>query len=452
MKTNKELTQEFAELLFADQAQKDADIQAFSECMENSTSKTKGRTTPASPLPKLFNAQSRDFLVKTGTRISRILGRVVEEYLQNPEYRKAFHFDPRIVDLICIDPGYECKVPFGRFDVFYDEENNRAKFCEFNSDGSSGMGHNVNIDQACHKTSAMREFCGKHDFDSNIGGASLGWAKSFLEIYETFEFAKRNPSIAIVDFIDMGNSFDFLLFKDIFEKLGFRLLICDVRELQYDGRVLKSKDGQAIDAIMRRCVSTDVLNHWEESQNLIAATRDKNVALIGGFFGSIIHDKQTMAVLRRPETLNFLDPIDRVFVHDFVPVSGILTPDFAEEHQVFENPSKWVVKPSDLYASKNVLIGKDFADKQVDWQKALQEILDSGDIYLCQEFVEPYRSLSLPLSYDKSDYQKEPALYNNSTGIFMTNGKFSEAFTRLGPKYNVGTQAGAHCTATYFVK
>ena len=174
--------------------------------------------------------------------------------------------------------------------------------------------------------------------------------------------------------------------------------------------------------------------------------------MIGGFFGALIHDKQTFAYLRMPETFDFLEPIERIFLEDFLPVTEVLTSDFAEEPKVFADPSKWVIKASDLYAGKGIFIGKDFLSRPKDWEKAVQGVLKADDIYICQEFIEPYESLSLPLEYKASDLQKEPSLYKNITGIYMSNGQFGGLYSRLGSAYNIGNYTGGYCTASFFVK
>ena len=68
--------------------------------------------------------------------------------------------------------------------------------------------------------------------------------------------------------------------------------MCDVRDLTFDGEVLRDKEGQPVHAIWRRCVTNDVLEFWDESQALIEAVKAQKVALIGSFAGHIVHDKQ----------------------------------------------------------------------------------------------------------------------------------------------------------------
>ena len=60
---------------------------------------------------------------------------------------------------------------------------------------------------------------------------------------------------------------------------GFDCVVCDVRDLRFDGSVLLDKEGKQINAIWRRCVTNDVLDFWDESQDLIEALRHEAVCI-----------------------------------------------------------------------------------------------------------------------------------------------------------------------------
>ena len=70
-------------------------------------------------------------------------------------------------------------------------------------------------------------------------------------------------------------------------------------------------NGLPIHAIWRRSVTNDVLDHWDESQDLIEAVRHEAVALIGSFAGHLVHDKQIFEVLRHPKTKAILTPEEK---------------------------------------------------------------------------------------------------------------------------------------------
>ena len=76
----------------------------------------------------------------------------------------------------------------------------------------------------------------------------------------------------------MGVVDEFRIFSEYFKQAGYECVIADVRDLSFDGTVLRDGNGQQIDAIWRRCVTNDVLEHWDESQELISAVRAQAVA------------------------------------------------------------------------------------------------------------------------------------------------------------------------------
>lgn len=103
------------------------------------------------------------------------------------------------------------------------------------------------------------------------------------------------------------------IFSEYFKQAGYECVIADVRDLSFDGTVLRDGNGQQIDAIWRRCVTNDVLEHWDESQELISAVRAQAVALIGAFSGHIVHDKQIFEALKHPLTKAFLSDEENAF-------------------------------------------------------------------------------------------------------------------------------------------
>ena len=60
---------------------------------------------------------------------------------------------------------------------------------------------------------------------------------------------------------------------DLFRQRGAECVVADVRDLRFDGEALYDKDGQRIDAIWRRCVTNDVIDHWDDSQSHCSTRR-----------------------------------------------------------------------------------------------------------------------------------------------------------------------------------
>ena len=124
-------------------------------------------------------------------------------------------------------------------------------------------------------------------------------------------------------------------------------VVADVRELSFDGEALHDKDGQRIDAVWRRCVTNDVIDHWDDSQELLNAVRAEKVALIGSFAGHIVHDKQIFKVLFDERTLEFLDGDEISFIEETVPMTAFLDDDYINVPQIRANKDEWIIKPTD---------------------------------------------------------------------------------------------------------
>ena len=115
--------------------------------MKNSTAIVHHQVISTSFVPRLYDRRTREIMRTTVETTHRILCKVIEHYLEDPDYRTIFDYDPRLAELILVPRGYDAVLPFARFDIFLDEETEEVAFCEFNGDGSSGMNENREIDQ-----------------------------------------------------------------------------------------------------------------------------------------------------------------------------------------------------------------------------------------------------------------------------------------------------------------
>ena len=101
----------------------------------------------------------------------------------------------------------------------------------------------------------------------------------------------ENPRFAICDYLQNGVVDEFHLFAKRFTEAGHPCTVCDVRDLTFDGEVLRDKEGQPVHAIWRRCVTNDVLEFWDESQALIEAVKAQMVAQVMPFMGLLMVGK-----------------------------------------------------------------------------------------------------------------------------------------------------------------
>lgn len=412
--------------------------------MDASSARYHGEIVPSAFVPRLFDDESWEALRRVAETTHRALCKVMRRYREDPDYRRLFSYDPRLEALALLPIGHDSLLPFARIDGFFDEERGTFQFCEFNADGSSGMNEDREVWRSIQNTSSYHAFARSHRvepcelFDS--------WVDAFLQIYRTFPGAVEHPHIAICDYLDLGVVDEFEQYAACFAARGLRCSIVDVRSLNFDGRALRDAHGKQIHAVWRRCVTNDVREHWSETQALIKAAEHQAVALIGGFLGHIVHDKQLFRMLRHPATLELLDNEERALTESAVPYTEFLRTDLVDLDAVKRDKDAWVIKPCDSYGAHGVYVGAHCTQEA--WEAAVDEHANRADApYLLQEFVEPYRTLTVPLDpcIDElragGDATVRPVSYRNLSGLFLYDGHFQGVFSRIGPHPIV---CGAH--------
>lgn len=405
-------------------------------------------------VPRFYDRATYDVMKYTVETTHRILCKVIQHYLDDPEYRRIFSYDDRLAELILLPRGYDALLPFARFDVFLDENDLSLGFCEFNGDGSSGMNENREITNSLRETATMREFSSRHQVQECELFES--WAEEFCRIYATYEHRVENPRFAICDYLQNGVVEEFHMFARLFEKHGVPCTVCDVRDLRFDGEVLRDANGSRVDAIWRRSVTNDVIEYWDESQDLINAVRAEKVALIGSFAGHIVHDKQIFDALYHPLTQAFLTTEEIEFVQRTVPQTKFLDEREVDLAEVRANKDAWIVKPTDAYGAADVFAG--CACSQEEWESVIDRFANgaAGAPFLVQRYITPFRTLILPPDLDiaeqaDSEVPREGALYNNLEGLYCYNGTFQGVFSRMGPYPTISKPMAGITCATLWV-
>jgi len=401
--------------------------------MESSTAIYKGVPVDCLYLPKIFSKEAHEYLKQSAQTMYRIIEKVIQRYLDDENYRKLFPFPKELEDLILIEAGYPCLLPIARIDIFFNEEDFSFKYCEFNADGASAMNEDRELGTALKNSDALvrlSETCEISPFEYFDS-----WVREFADIYSSYDKKVASPRIIITDFMEGAIATEFTEFKKAFVKAGYDTDICEIRDLIYEDGQLKTPDGKKVDAVYRRAVTRDVMEHKEEIEAFITAARERAVCIIGHFRTQVIHNKTIFLILRHKDTLAFLTEAEQEYVLRHIPETLKLNTGEFDLEAVVNNKDKWIIKPEDMYASKGVYAGMDF-DKDT-WLKTVKEAMDTG--YLLQEYHIPYKSENL--NFNKS---ARPGFetYNNITGMYMYNGKLQGFYSRAGQKGTISSAAG----------
>ncbi len=419
------------------------------EYLMNSTAKYHGRVVRTLYLPKLFTPREISVFNQAIKELYGIFDKVYTEFERNESYRSLFGFSPELEELILRQKKYSCNIPIARIDIFYDEETGDFKFCEFNTDGTSAMNEDRELNIAFSQTKAYQEFAKAHSLSSFELFDT--WVDEVLKLYE--EFAAHGvadlPNVAIVDFMESATENEFKIFVERFEKRGCKAEICDIRNIRWDGERCITPTGMKVDVIYRRAVTSDILSHMDEVQDFIAAVKSDSICLLGDFRTQIVHNKVLYKILHMHETMRLLTRREQEFVKAHVPYTVALDEMFAPGNEdlhadVLGCKNNWIIKPEDSYGSRGVHAGVEYESDE-EWEQILSE--NRGRKYILQAFNNPYELLNI--DYTEESYRWVNA--SNLTGLFVYNEKLCGAYSRISFVKMISTQYSEMSSPTVLV-
>ena len=400
--------------------------------INGSTAKYHGRCVSTLYVPKLFTREDIRIFEHLIDVLYGIFGKVTAHYRSDASYRRLFGFPAELEELILRRPRYQSSIPIARIDIFYNEQTKDFKFCEFNTDGSSAMNEDRELNRGLRLTKAYQKLAAGYRlrtfelFDS--------WADTSLRIYRETKGASSHPHVAIVDFMESATNNEFEIFAESYRKMGATCEICEIRALRYENGRLHGTAGRPIDLIYRRAVTGDIMKHFGEVADFIRAVKDEAVCLIGDFTTQLAHNKVLYQILHHPATQAFLTEEETAYVRAHVPYTARMTADDLPYEAILANQNGWILKPLDSYGSKGVFAGVEYAS-HAEWK----EIVDAHRIegYLAQEFCTPYLTKNIDFS---KGADAEWIDVSNLTGLFVYDGAFAGIYSRVSRGKMISTQ------------
>lgn len=400
--------------------------------INGSTAKYHGRCVSTLYVPKMFTDRDVEAFRGLIQTLYGIFDKVIEHYRSDEGYRALFGFSEKLNELILREPRYDSKIPIARIDIFYNEETGDFKFCEFNTDGSSAMNEDRELNRALKLTLGYKELSEKYETDTFELFDS--WAKASLEIYRRSGGSEEKPHVAIVDFMESATNNEFEIFAESYRKFGAECEICEIRELKFLDEKLYGGDKKPIDMIYRRAVTSDIMAHYDEVSDFIAAVKAEAVCLIGDFTTQIAHNKVLYRMLHHPSTQSFLTESEREYVRAHVPYTALMTAENLPYDEIIAQKDRFIIKPLDSYGSKGVFAGVEF-DSDEEWKKMVDAHRKDG--YLAQEFCAPYQTKNIDFS---KGADAAFISVSNLTGLFVYDGEFAGIYSRVSRGKIISTQ------------
>lgn len=390
--------------------------------VENSSARYLGEPIDFLYQPVFFSTENIEWITGILDKLTGILDKTIEKYRTEKRFRKVFPFSKRTEQLILADPGYDNSFPMARFDVFYDC-NCGLQFCEFNTDGSAGMNEARVLQHVISRSKAVEWL--EEDYEVSYYNPMENWIDTILGIYREFTGPGQPPkTIAIVDFEREGVTSEFREFQNMFKNRGYRAIICDPRNLDYDGENLLSGSDK-IDLVYRRATTQKIVERYEEVEDFLNAYRDQNVCVVGGFTSQIVHNKALFAILQEKDYTEFLDEEEVEFIRKYFPLSRIFrAEDSSLRRKLVNEKDRFLLKPFDKFAGHGVYVGRDFNSNE--WENKVEEV--QGDGYIAQEFCNVPKEEFLYVNDGNLSFEE----FGYLTGLFLYNEELSGLYTRAG--------------------
>lgn len=440
--TMKKITEEYKQYIQEHQEESSESGKAIKEYLDHSTAAYNGLVVHTLHIPKIFTEKEIEYFCWIVKTTYGILTKVTREYINNPAYRKFFPFSKELEELILVPNLYDSVLPIARFDIFFHEDDWSFKFCEINTDGTSAMNEDYVLNQALALDNAHQEMLKKYEFTTFELYDS--WVESLMNLYQTYEKKVENPYVVITDFMDHCCVNEFKEFAARFEKAGYQVEICNIRDMKYENGVLYSASGHPIDVIYRRAVTCDIMAHYDEIRPFIQAVKDQNVCVIGSVCTQIPHNKWLFKMLREKATMEFLTEEERQFVEEHIPYTNLMDSRFCRMDEILDEKDRWIIKPLDSYASRGVFAGVDYDDGE--WEDIVHRHWNKNYIY--QEYYHPYRTDNICFRDKEPQFES----YTNMTGLYVYNGEFAGIYSRLSTGGIISSQYNERAVATLVVK
>jgi hypothetical protein len=382
-------------------------------------------------LRPLFVTEQDEARVRTFAEGLAVLGeRVVTAAMAQPALLDELGLRPEERSLVAIEPGYSRASTSSRLDAFLLPDSLQA--AEYNAESPAGFGYTERLADVFEHLPAMARF--RERFEVESYGLTASMLDALLASYRDWGGTASPPLIGIVDWRGVPTWSEFEILQERFTDLGVPTIVCDPRDLEFDGSALRF-DGRKIDLLYRRVLINDITSHPAECDALVRASRARAVCMANSFRCKIPHKKAFFAILTDDRFASLFSPAERGMVAAHVPwtrvvretktTHGGLTVDLVPF--IRSRRADLVLKPNDEYGGTGVTLG--WESSGAAWDGVLQEALGAAPgTWIVQEKIRVRREV-FPWFRGGEDAVMTDMLVDMAPYIFR--GKVAGFLTRL---------------------
>ena len=228
---------------------------------------------------------------------------------------------------MAIDPGYQRASTASRLDSFILPGS--LQFAEYNAESPAGLGYTETLVGVFDTLAVTRRFRERYDARApKLMGPMLD---ALLASYREWGGTASPPTIAIVDFRGVPTWAEFEMLQARFIELGVPTVVCDPRDLAFDGTSL-TVDGRHIDLVYRRCLINDIVDRPDDCRALVDAYRARAVCVANTLRCKLPHKKAFFSVLTDARYADVFDAADRATIAPHVPWTRLVREGRTERH------------------------------------------------------------------------------------------------------------------------
>ena len=379
--------------------------------------------------PFFLTAEDERRVREVAETIARLGERVVKQALLDPDLLAQVALTPEEERLARINPRYATSSTASRLDAFLLPDS--LQFAEYNAESPAGLSYAERLSLIFDELAVMKRFgesyrVRKFELIKPVLAAQMA-------TYREWGGTASPPVIAIVDWREVPTWSEFEILQASFEGEGVPTIICDPRELAFDGQNLTAQ-GRRIDLLYRRVLINDIVARPAECEALVKAYAAGAVCVSNALTCKIAHKKAFFAVLTDERNSALFSAEERELIRRHIPWTRLLadtetTRDgetFGLLEYVRQRRNDFVLKPNDEYGGTGVMLGWETDERA--WDAALDKGLsDTKGAWVVQERIAVRREI-FPMQTD-SGVEMRDMLVDFAPYIFR--GRMAGFLTRL---------------------
>ena len=398
--------------------------------------------------PQLMLRAQYNFLQATIRHFRSAVVKAKDAILDDPQLLALMELTEGERRLLEINPEFKSLGVVTRLDTMLHGAD--LQLVDLNAEGAFGVSYSDRLTDLFEGFQPMREFSRERRVNSVYAGNVLVGA--ILDTWHEFG-GTRVPRVAVVDWKEVATRTEFDIVCEHFHRHGIPARFVDPRALEYkDGEL--SAQGEPIDLIYRRLLTSELLAREDEVRALVEAYKARVVCVVNSFRAKILDKKMLFALLGDPRIAAAYTKEEAEVIRARVPWTRRVVemktegPDgepidlipWAVDHR-----TELVLKPNDEVGGRGVVMGTNVEPSV--WERALKLALVDPSI-LQRRVVAPSAMFPEVGAAGELFFSRRYVEFD----AYLFRGEMRGVLTRLSATTLCNVHAGAGTVPTFIIE